>query len=161
MANDAPTIAAFKQALRLIQKRACAGATIEQILGSVHISRQSLERYFIQRLGRTPRQELDRIRIVQAQKLLISTSLPVKRIGFMVGFRNKSNFSAYFRRQTGRTPTAYRQSYTSNASSEGSAEQEKYYMNLQSCTLRSENHPFDDASTTPFSVAFSRVGVIL
>jgi transcriptional regulator GlxA family with amidase domain len=104
-----PKTTTFDQALRLIHQHACDGSTIEQILDSVHISRQTLERHFQAHLGRTPGQELVRVRLEHAKTLLAMTHHPVKRIAQMVGFRQAANFSIFFRAQTGLSPTTFRQ----------------------------------------------------
>jgi transcriptional regulator GlxA family with amidase domain len=104
----------FEQALRLIRQRACEGATVEQILDSVHVSRKTLERDFLLHLGRTPGQELIRLRIERAKHLLCTTYLPIKRVAFMTGFctnRSATNFSAFFRRETGVSPSAFRHAH--------------------------------------------------
>jgi transcriptional regulator GlxA family with amidase domain len=102
------TISVFDQALRLIQQHACDGSNIEQILDALPVSRQTLARHFLQRLGRTPAQELTRIRIDHAKTLLTMTEHPVKHIAQQVGFRKTSNFSDFFRNQIGVSPTAFR-----------------------------------------------------
>ena len=109
MPQQTRTILAFDQALRLINQHACSGFTIEQILDTVNISRQTLERYFQHHLGRTPGQELVRVRLEHAKTLLAMTRHPMKLIARMVGFRTASSFSAFFRNQTGVSPTAFRQ----------------------------------------------------
>jgi AraC-like DNA-binding protein len=108
MAQQSRTISAFDQALRLIHQRACDGSSIEQILDSIHVSRQTLERHFQTHLGCTPGQELVRVRIEQAKALLAMTHHPIKRIARMVGFSTASSFSAFFRHQTGISPTTFR-----------------------------------------------------
>ncbi len=112
MARQSRTATAFEQALQLIHTRACTGLTIEQILDSVPISRTTLERQFLENIGRTPGQELIRVRIAQAQHLLATTNLPIKRIAQMAGFRQATNFSVFFRKQTNLSPTAFRRSKT-------------------------------------------------
>lgn len=59
--------------------------------------------------GRPLHQHLLQVRIRQAIVLLQSTDLPVSEISARVGFQNVSYFSQYFKKQTGCSPSAFRQ----------------------------------------------------
>jgi transcriptional regulator GlxA family with amidase domain len=104
----------YIQALQLMHRRACEGATIDEIFEALPVSRKTLERQFIEHLGRTPGQELVRVRVEQAAALLATTQLPIKRIARMIGFAKTSNFSDFFRKQTGISPTGFRRSDSSD-----------------------------------------------
>jgi LacI family transcriptional regulator len=73
------------------------------------ISQQTLQCLFRERLGRTPNQEVIRVRLQRSHELLCSTECSIKRIAFMVGFKNSRNFGSSFRRQTSLSPAAFRQ----------------------------------------------------
>ena len=60
--------------------------------------------------GRTPKQAIqDRI-VLEARRLLAHTDLPSATIATQLGFRDPSNFSAFFATHTATTPTAFRAS---------------------------------------------------
>jgi AraC-like DNA-binding protein len=102
------TLTLHAKALRLISLRACDGLTIEELLAALEVSRSTLERQFILHVGHTPRLELVRVRLARAKELLATTNLPPKAIAKMAGYRNVSNFGAFFRKQTGLSPLGFR-----------------------------------------------------
>lgn len=76
----------------------------------VHIAR-SMKRVF----GCTPQSYLQRYRVDQAKKLLLSTSLSIGAIAEEVGYSHFSYFSKQFAQETGMTPRAYRKQYMVDA----------------------------------------------
>lgn len=96
------------RALTLIRERACDGVPVEAILDDLAVSRSTLERQFLARVGRTPGQELLNARLSRAKELLRGTDLPVSKVAEMTGYERSSSFSDFFRRHAGMTPRAYR-----------------------------------------------------
>ena len=105
VAEDVP----LSKALGLIRERAAQAIHIDEIARLAGVSRRSLENRFQKNLGRSPHQELLRIRIEKAKALLSETSLPMVKIAELSGFGDPYNFSRAFRRETGGTPRQYRQ----------------------------------------------------
>ncbi len=69
-----------------------------------------LQRIFKRSTGRTLIEELTAIRIDKAKMLLKSTDIPVTDIYDYVGVGSRQYFHALFKRHTGLTPVAYRES---------------------------------------------------
>jgi AraC-like DNA-binding protein len=69
--------------------------------------------YFKSRTGRSYFDFLIEVRIEHACKLLREENESVSTISANSGFNNLSNFNRYFKQQTGKSPTAYRQQYRS------------------------------------------------
>jgi len=67
-----------------------------------------LEMRFRRFVGRTVKQEMLRLRLDYARRLLCETSLPMSAIAEEVGFGDVYQFSRAFRRCTGTSPTAFR-----------------------------------------------------
>jgi LacI family transcriptional regulator len=105
----------IQRALQFIHEHACDGISVQNIMGAVRLSRTKFERDFVQTLGCTPSQEIQRIRLERASELLKTTDLPVKRIARMVGYKRHSTFSASFCKQTGLSPVAFRRSMAERA----------------------------------------------
>ena len=63
--------------MRFIRTHAGNTITVKHILRQVPISRRALERHFLKAIGRTPRQEIARVRIETAKKLLEETNAPI------------------------------------------------------------------------------------
>jgi LacI family transcriptional regulator len=96
------------KAIHYIRRHAFEGITVEDVLREVPLSRRALEHRFRRRLGRTPKQEMQRLRLERAKSLLASTELPLARISDRLGFHQPAYLSAVFRKETGLTPAAYR-----------------------------------------------------
>jgi LacI family transcriptional regulator len=99
------------KAVRFIRDNAGQPLQVTDILESVALSRRSLERRFRQHLGRSPQQEIQRVRIERARALLAETDIPVNEVADATGFRNPDRMTAVFRKSTGLTPTHYRAQY--------------------------------------------------
>ncbi len=78
------------------------------MLDHVALSRRSLERRFREALGRTPRAEIERLRMERARELLIETDLSVPRVAELAGFGDPWRFGATFKRLHHASPTKYR-----------------------------------------------------
>lgn len=96
------------EALNWIERNLGTPFSIEDVCRATLISRRSLERQFVQRLGITPHQHILLHRIERAKKLLIVTDWPLERVATECGFGGASYFCTLFRQQTGQTPTVYR-----------------------------------------------------
>jgi len=96
------------RALHYIRRHALEGITVEEVMAEVPLSRRMLEHRFRRRLGRTPKEEIQRLRFEEARSLLATTDLPLARISDRLGFHQPAYLSAAFRREAGVTPSAYR-----------------------------------------------------
>lgn len=94
--------------LRTIRERACTGVTVAEILRVVPLSRRVLEHRFRKLLGRTPHDELLRLRVERASQLLRETDLRLEQVARMAGFVRGDYLSTAFRRQVGMSPSEYR-----------------------------------------------------
>ena len=71
--------------------------------------RARLFELFKRQTGLSPNDYLLRFRIRKAQELLVQTDLPVREIARRIGMPDSGYFSIMFKRQTGHTPTTYRE----------------------------------------------------
>ena len=100
------------QALRQIRENAGDDEfTIATLLRVVPVGRRSLERKFRDALGRTPHEEITRIRVEQAKRLLSQSELSMPHVAARAGFSSAERLSVVFKRVTGQTPTAFRQNH--------------------------------------------------
>lgn len=95
-------------AVRFIGQFACKGIGVKDILAHVPVSRRVLERRFKQVLGRTLHDEIIRVRIQEARKLLAQTNLTILEVSLRCGFSTLSDFCKVFKIHTGLTPREYR-----------------------------------------------------
>ena len=101
------------QAIRLIRQRACEGLTVNGILKVVPISRSSLERSCRRLLGRSPNEEINRVRIEHVCRFLRDSDLSLDQIAARTGFATSQYMLEVFRKATGVTPGNYRRSLLS------------------------------------------------
>lgn len=99
------------RALRFMHRHAHRPVTVEDILDSVPISRRALERRFLRAIGRSPGQEIRRIRVGKAAGLLVETDLPVSTVAHRCGFGSAQYMIQVFRADRGITPLRYRRMF--------------------------------------------------
>lgn len=92
---------------RVREARASA-ARVRDVIRSLPVCRRSAERRFRAAVGRGIAEELRRGRIGYAKELLADTALPVADVAARSGFSTPQRFAVAFRRETGITPTEYR-----------------------------------------------------
>ncbi|MCM1105936.1 MAG: AraC family transcriptional regulator [Blautia sp.] len=83
--------------------------SLEELELEFDISKYRLCREFSKYNRISPFKYLNRRRIEEAKRLLLTTGLPVHEIGAMVGMENTNHFINLFKRETGATPLVFRQ----------------------------------------------------
>lgn len=81
---------------------------VADVLRVANCCRKTLETRFAAELGRTPHEELQRLRLERVKALLVQTDWPLKRIASTAGFTYVENLHAAFRREAGTTPARFR-----------------------------------------------------
>lgn len=99
---------AVADAARFIRENAAKPLRVDDVSDHVAISRRNIERRFRKAMGRSILDEIRRVHLDRAMKLLRETDLDMPRIAEQSGFSNQMRFSTVFRELTGMTPTAYR-----------------------------------------------------
>ncbi len=82
--------------------------SVEDIADAASVSRTTLFRIFKSGLNTTPMDYLTAYRLAQAKTLLTETDLSVTAIARSTGYEDNLYFSRVFRKNTGTTPTEYR-----------------------------------------------------
>jgi len=82
--------------------------TVASYARALGYSEKTLHRAVSNSAGVTPKQLIDERICTEAQRLLVYTAWPVKRIAAELGFGEATNFVKFFRRTTGRTPLQFR-----------------------------------------------------
>ena len=72
------------------------------------MSRRGMHKAFLEHLGRTPGQELQRIRIERAKKLLADTTQKIETIADDCGYQSINSFCVAFKRATGMSAKKFR-----------------------------------------------------
>lgn len=98
------------EAVRMIRARACEGLRAGDVAAAAAVSRSTLEGRFRAALGRTLHEEIRRVQLDHARKLIAATEMPLKQVAAASGLRSVQYLTAVFRRHAGQTPAAYRRS---------------------------------------------------
>ena len=104
-AADDPIVA---KALRFIAENGQDRIKVNDVASAVAITRRTLERKFRDSLGRTIAEEVARLRIERAKRLMVETEDSFKALAVDLGFRNADHFYKVFSRIEGMTPSQYR-----------------------------------------------------
>jgi len=108
IAAEDPEIA---EVLRYMHDHAMQGCSVKEILQLVPMDRRRLERWFRQNLGRSPHEEIQRLRIAHVKKVLAETGEGFDEIARRCGFLNAKLLSHTFSRETGMTLLKYRRQF--------------------------------------------------
>jgi LacI family transcriptional regulator len=109
MAVEDPELAA---GLRFVREHACRPIGVNDLALVMHASRRVIERRFREHLGRTPHDEIMRVRLERAKLLLAESDLPMQAVAQRTGFATTSHFCHFFRRRIGESPAAWRTRHT-------------------------------------------------
>jgi LacI family transcriptional regulator len=96
-------------AMRHIADQVRGEYSVDQLAEHLSVSRWTLHRKFTDVLGRTPGEEITRLRILYLKRLLGQSEESIAEIAHRSGFVSPSYFSRYFKRGSGFTPSAYRE----------------------------------------------------
>lgn len=101
--------ARLASALRFIREHACEGIGVDEVLRAAPMSRSTLERGVRKALGRSPHDELLRVRLEGAKRLLAETDLKLSAVAQRSGFRHAQRLCERFRAAFGETAGRYRE----------------------------------------------------
>ena len=104
-ASDHPNVS---KALRFIAESSKTRIKVIDVVNAVATNRRTLERKFREFTGRTISQEISRMRIERAKRLMMESNLSFKELSAELGYRNSDHFYKSFLRVEGQTPSSYR-----------------------------------------------------
>jgi len=104
VAIDHPGLA---RSLRFMWEHCQEPIGVEDLARTASMSLRSFHEAFVKHLGRTPGNELHRIRIERAKKLLSDSSLKLDVVAEMCGYQSGNSFWVAFKQTTGMSPKQY------------------------------------------------------
>mgnify|MGYP001765850492 FL=1 len=104
-AVDDPLIAL---AMRHVREHACNGLRVPDLLAKFNVSRSVLYRRFHDALNRSPHEEILRVQLERAKRLLDESDFTLERIAELSGFQHGEYLSVAFKRELGLTPSEFR-----------------------------------------------------
>jgi LacI family transcriptional regulator len=105
LAIDDPAIA---KALTFIRERASTGIKVDDVVTAVGGSRSKLERKMRKIIGRTPQEEIMRVKLNLVRQLLVETPLSLEKIALRAGFAHTQYMAEIFRSTFDTTPGQFR-----------------------------------------------------
>jgi LacI family transcriptional regulator len=108
LAIDDPELVA---AVRYIHNHAARGMRVEDVVRAVPLARRTLEKRFRRHLGRSPFDEIQRVRLERVKQLLSLDQMSVAQIAAQTGFENSQSLAILFRRETGQTCSEFRRQF--------------------------------------------------
>jgi LacI family transcriptional regulator, galactose operon repressor len=100
------------RSLRFVEERACDGIKVQDIVNAMCVSRAWLQSEFQRRLGRSPHEEIMRVRVEEARYLLEETNLTNIEVALHCGFGHRSRLYAAFKRAYGISPAQHRRRHS-------------------------------------------------
>jgi len=97
--------------LRFIWEHYHEPINVKDLVGVAAMSRRGLHKAFLENLGRTPGQELQRVRIERAKRLLGESDHKVEIIAGMCGFQSANSFCVAFKQASGMSPKQFRDTF--------------------------------------------------
>jgi AraC family transcriptional regulator len=101
---------ALRRVLEHIDANLAGALPLGELAEVAGLSTYRFAHNFKQETGLAPHQYVIRERLARAKRMLHETEITVTAIAFAVGFASPSRFALLFRRATGTTPSAYRES---------------------------------------------------
>jgi AraC-like DNA-binding protein len=114
---------ALSAALACMHQQPAHAWTVPELAQKACLSRSAFAERFGQTLGEPPLTYLTRHRMRLAARQLASSTTPISRIADQVGYASEAAFSQAFKREYGRSPSAWRQQQGASAEPVGGASQ--------------------------------------
>jgi LacI family transcriptional regulator len=98
------------KSLRFIWEHGHEPICIKDLVSVSGMSRRGMHKAFLEHLQRTPGQELQRVRIERAKKLLGETNQKIEPLARLCGYQSINSFCVAFKRSTGVSAKIFRES---------------------------------------------------
>ncbi|QIE27388.1 HTH-type transcriptional regulator CdhR (plasmid) [Caballeronia sp. SBC1] len=105
--------AKLEEALQLMESNVEEPLSVAEVAAFISVSQRQLERWFHERIRKTPAQTYLEIRLLRARQLLFRTSRPLEEICTRTGFTSITHFSTRYKEQFQISPIADRKRYQS------------------------------------------------
>jgi LacI family transcriptional regulator len=99
------------RSLRFIWEHCHEPITVKDLVGVAAMSRRGLHKAFLDHVDRTPGQELHRVRIERARKLLGESRSKIEVVAGMCGYQSANSFVVAFKQATGLSPAQFREKH--------------------------------------------------
>jgi len=97
------------KSLRYIWEHSHEPICVKDLVAVAAMSRRGMHKAFLEHIGRTPGQELQRVRIEHAKKFLAESGNKIETLAKMCGYQSINSFCIAFKRTTGMSAKRYRE----------------------------------------------------
>lgn len=111
VASQRPTHRVVSRFLELVERDAVRRHRIADYAAELAVTPGHLSVLCTQYVGRRAKRVLDNVLVTRARRMLLYTDESAARVAAALGFEDPSYFSRFFRRETGHTPTAFRNAF--------------------------------------------------
>jgi transcriptional regulator GlxA family with amidase domain len=101
------------EALQIMESNVEEPLSVAEVASYLGVSQRQLERWFSERLGKTPAQAYLEIRLLRARQLLYRTGKPLEEVCARTGFASMTHFATRYKAQFQISPMADRRRYQS------------------------------------------------
>lgn len=101
----------IQKVLSYIRKNIYKTIDIDSLAAISCLSKDHFIRLFKKEINNTPLQYINQKKIEKAQLILITDSMPIKNISYLLAYEDHSYFNRLFKKLTGVTPQQYRDRY--------------------------------------------------
>lgn len=91
----------------LVRKHLSAHRSVSEYASLLHVTPKHLSETLRKDSGRTAREIIQEILMLEAKSLLLQTELSISEIGHRLGFTDASHFTKLFKSKVGKTPSAF------------------------------------------------------
>lgn len=99
------------EALQIMESNVEETLSVAEIASHLRVSQRQLQRWFHERLGKTPAQAYLEIRLLRARQLLYRTATPLEEVCARTGFTSTTHFATRYKAQFQISPMADRRRY--------------------------------------------------
>lgn len=96
---------------KLVNKKYMLHTSVKEYAKELLISERTLQNATLAVLGKSPKSIIDNHLIVEAKRLLIHDHISIKEISYRLGFDEPTNFTKFFGKQTGHSPTLLKEKH--------------------------------------------------
>ena len=97
----------------LVEQNFTSLRKVNDYLPFMNTTAKPLSKSLQKTIGKTPKQFIDDRILLEAKRLLAYTNESIKEITFLIGFDEPTNFSKFFREQTGISPAEFKKQHLS------------------------------------------------
>lgn len=105
--------------LKLLEARFAVSHEATTYARALRVSLRTLDRHLLATHGQTTRQLIAARLVLESKRLLTRRDMSIKNAAYELGFSEPANFTRFFRRQTGLSPQAFRETLMESHSREG------------------------------------------